>query len=249
MLNFAFIITAYMQLDLTRENIRRIREFPNLGTAKIVVVSTSEDDPGFSEIPDVDFIHFKDAPGSKNSLYESYPQHYWNWHHQFLPQRIIRSIGLAARHLNQEGIQYALHAHSDTFWVDESLLLKELLRMDSESLIALGDLTLPLENSRNLPEGFFFNPEGMLFNVDFAKTFGDMFNFNETEFRSNNYGCTENLIGQYAHWFLTGKIISGRDDPVENIYREKVKSRCIRDYHGDFGHLINLAGMQPASPQ
>lgn len=246
--NFGFIISAYRQVDLTRQNVESIRQFKQLGHCPIVVISTCHEDIGFADIPGIEFIHFKDAPGNPNSPYKTVPWDGYiegNWHHEYLPQRILRSIALGAAYLNDRGIQYGLHCHSDTFWKDENLLVNEISRMHDESLLAIGDLSISIENIKRNPPGCAFNPEGMLFDLDFAETIDSAVDHHDADgFKSNGYGTTEWLIGQYLHYYISGKNLLNYTDEICDGYKKKVKVRCTREYHGDFGHLINLWGKQ-----
>jgi hypothetical protein len=235
-----FIITAFEQVDLTRQNVDKIRSFVEFAKSPIVVVSTSTRKLGFSDIPDIEFIHFVDAPGNPDSSHKSYPQEYINWHQEFLPQRILHSIAIAANRINSK---YVLHLHSDTFWQDEQKLIDEVSFMESNGVLAIGDLAISCENVCSLPKGFHFNPEGMLLNTEFARTIKNMFDYDKG-FRSHNYGSIEAMIGQYLHYYISGNNILTYDDMPHEDYNSKVIARCIRGYHGDFGHLNNLPGKQ-----
>ena len=53
------------------------------------------------------------------------------------------------------------------------------------------------------------------------------------------------LIGQFAEFCLSGKLICDKNQDHSEIYNEKVNIRLIRTYHGSFENgLVNMKIIQ-----
>jgi hypothetical protein len=255
---FCFVITAYQQVELVKRNVTRIRrEYPELiCNAQIIVVSTSQEDM-FSSVlsgyKDVHFIHFNNSPGSEKADFQSRKNSnnsFLNWRHEFLPPRIMISIQKGLEKALSLGMDSALHLHSDTYWEPKKIngLLDEIQEINE--ILFKGDLSYPNEiasqRKKITPKGIHFQPEGLLFNINFCKEYGFM-NFEniwkDRNFKSHNFGSIEALIGQWAIYCLSNhkKNILNFSDVIPCIYKKLVKVRTVRGYHGKFkSGLINL---------
>lgn len=252
-----FIITAYDQVDLVNDNIFRIRGlYPvELSQCPVIVVSTFEEDLFSTLLKRFDntyFIHFKNAPGNPNSNFESLinPKgNYTDWRAEFLPPRILMSLQKGLKFAHQLNCTSALHLHSDTYWQPGKIKYFQNELKEIKNLLFIGDLSYQNEKSaflnRELPFGIHFQPEGLHINIKEAincgfADFSYIWN-NESLFKTHNYGSIEAIIGQFAHFKLTGLNILNNFDHIKKVFHQRVKIRVVRDYHGSFSYgLVNL---------
>lgn len=262
---FCYIITAFEQINLVEENIKRIRtQYKILNNNDIVIVSTSDRDVGFerleNEYSNVHFIDFPNAPGNKNSSIRNRNNpcgNYISWRHEFLPMRILLSF--------QKGIQYSwdigfnkiLHLHSDTYFKPEAenKLISYINQLDYCLMVADTSIEEELNAKilKTLPPTLHLHPEGLLLNLDgcykcgYGFTFGNIFR-KDSNFISHNYSCIAALLSQYLIYCLTGKNITKYDDQLPNEYHKNVYLRENRPYHsgsnGFLSGLVNLSGEQ-----
>jgi hypothetical protein len=262
-MNFAFIITAYLQLALVEQNIQRIRnEYKFLNNSPIVVVSTAEQDPGFAQLyekyEEVYVIRYPDAPGSTGSTFKSRPNpagNYISWRHEFLPARILLSLQKGVEFCRDViGVDKVLHIHSDTHWKasKEQNLVEDISILDKAMIIA--DTSEAEESSSQLskilPPMMHLHPEGLMLNLSKCSDNGYAFTFDKifdqkSGFESHNFGSLEALLAQYAIYCLSGKNITKYDDVLPDEYFQNIYFRCCRPYHCETEYgLINLSGTQ-----
>lgn len=264
---FGFLITAFKQVDKVKQGLDLIRhtyDIDYIRNAPIIIVSTSEEECGFTKlIPEYKntcLIRLKDAPGSPNCnwfIRRNNPEvPYWSWRHEFLPARIIYSMQKGIIYADRIGITKLLHLHSDTFWRPDNLnaLEKELQLLDNKYVIT--DLSLHEEDwtkkHKIVPPKLHWLPEGQLLNLPKCKEIGYGFAFNkifdlDSSFKATNFGMIERLFGTYFHYCLTGIQINKWEQELSKEYFDGVEFRCERTYHGTFDHILNLSGNQPDS--
>lgn len=243
-MNFGFLITAYQTVDLVEENLKRIRgEYTILNNCPIVIVSTSEEDVGFSSLVEkyknVYFINFSNAPPITIDSYRGFR------HVQIgLGMRIFGSMELGMKKLIELDCDTIIHFHGDTYWVSEKenylhQYAKELY--ESNALLS-GDLCEEDGDGR-LPNHTRFHPEALLINLKNAETTGYINLseiFKDDNFVSDHWGCIEGLIAQFARYKLDGGTIF-HDTKLPQIYYRNLLSRNIRPYHGHFDDgLVNI---------
>ncbi len=260
MSKLAFVITAYNDVCSTENNIKRIRqEYKKFNNSDIIVVTTAEINVGFKELEDcyenVHVIEFFDAPGNAACDWwvspPCYPAElergYISWRHEFLPPRIILSVEKGLRLAHQLGNRYALHLHSDTYWLPthEFELARQLTFMEHYGLMLITDISKDEEDSVRgqclLPEGLHIHPEGTIIALpsgfcDFHRVYDE-----KSGFKSHCYGSSEALWGQFAIWCVTGKNILSWKDHIPQDYYKRVLLRTSRTYHGVFPFgLVNV---------
>jgi len=249
--DMCFLITAYEDTHGIKRNIRFIRKkYKELTGVAIIIVSTSDNPSIFNFLktyPNVYFIPFTDAPGSKNNTsYKSRDNGgpYWGWHSEFLPPRILMSIELGLKKAIELNKKICFHIHADTYWRPAKIknLINEMSVLIDQNLLMIADMSVQNEVSarnHNGPRYIAYQPEGMLLNIaecqrtGYGITFSKIFD-EKSGFVSQNYGCIEILIGQYAIYCLSKKNITKQTDVLPKIYDEKVRTRMSRDYHGYF---------------
>ncbi len=265
MKDFAYLITAYRQKDLTEENIKRIRnEYKtSLKDSPIVIVTTSEDDKeNFGELqekyPDVYVLHFPNAPGSEGADWfhskENPAGQYISWRHEFLPPRILISLQKAMCFANDMECIKAIHLHSDSYIPAsyEEQLIKDIYLLDTVMIIA--DVSEDDEASaaanKVIPPMMHLHIEGLMLNLTkclecgYGFTFSNIFDKN-SGFQSHNYGSIEALLAQYAIYCLSGVGINKFDQELPKEYFQNVYFRMCRQYHGCWDQIVNLHGKQP----
>lgn len=245
----SILITAYKHPDLVESNIKRIRETYNiLNDSQIVVVTTSEEDVGFynmiKKYKDVHLIEFKDAPPYEPIWYGTSNQKSgWNYGIS-LSKRIFLSIEKGLDLIDNLNCDVCLHIHSDSYWeTDKEQILYNLMKkVYEDKLLFSGDLCIDDLNS-SVTKNTLFQPEGLIINIDMAKKY----NFNKLsriwdgEFISNNWGSIEMLIGQFAEFCLSGKLICDKNTEHSELYNQKINIRLTRTYHGNFENgLVNM---------
>ena len=233
--NIGFLITAYKQKDLVIENIKRIQSYKLFDKPKIIVVSTSEVDLGFKEIEqyeNVHFIDFKDAPKMSSRATKEFVQ------------RILFSIRLGLIKAKELNIEKILHLHSDTYWdpEKENNLYNIFLHLSNYMLIC--DICIGEDASVANGKKIHIHPEGLFFNIKECYKYGYGFNFDKiwcSEFNCENMASPEGLLGFYAIYCLSNKVIMDFNTEIPQIYYDKIKFLMLRDYHGIFDHgLCNI---------
>lgn len=213
--DFAFLITAYKQVDLVEQNILRIRnEYKTLNNCFVIIVSTSEVDVGFAKLADkhrnLVIIEYPNAPspsnkfvtksnttltsekkfsGSKAPIFDN-PDIFvpgGRWRYEYIAARILMSMKAGFLIADSGGINTILHLHSDSWWKSdyEDNLINDIEKVRNENLLFYGDVSEPLDNGRWKP-GFLFCPEGIVFNIDECRRFGYGFDFNEIYYDNEN---------------------------------------------------------------
>ena len=267
---FGILITAYKELDRTENNIQRIRnKYGKYKDLPIIIVTTSETDVGFKNLEkytNVYVIEFKNAPGSKGSGFVSKSRQFINlpgdeWRFKYIAARILFSIKLGIQKASDLKIKAVLHLHSDTYW-DENKLDNLEIDFDliiNKDLLFIGDLSADFTRDKWLPYGTMFCPEGMIFNIDKCISTGyyefdkiyvgpnkDNEWINKEEFFCPDYPSIEKLLGGWAHFVLSGKVITKCEDELEQIYLNNINIRSVRVNHSKFDYgLVNYAGTQP----
>jgi hypothetical protein len=260
--DFAFIVTAYKQIDLVKQNIERIRfkYQSSLKDSPIIVVSTSETPVGFEELDkqykNINFIPYPNAPGSIDHKGMPSPDNskaggYVSWRHEFLPRRILFSIQLAMQVSDFIGVKKIIHLHSDTYIHEnyEYKLLNHIKLLDDYMVLA--DLALDEEASSPLPPLMHWQPEGLMLNLEKCKKCGYGFRFNtlykgKSWFQTHNWGSLEAILAQAAVKALTGKDILSKNDVIPQEYYDNVYFKDKRTHHGMFPTgLVNIPGGQP----
>ncbi len=255
---FCFIITTFRDEKLTATNVKWIRSGPKpLADAPIYIVYTYEEPLSFQDSlgENVSVIWNWDVPPNKQCRWYTPPDHaFSNVRQQMLPPRILTSMGIALKFANLDGMDVALHLHSDTFFKHTSfpLLESEAQQLIDEDLLFIGDISTEDEYSQRavelLPGKLHWHPEALCINVRKAETIGysstmEIF-LRNNGFITHHEGGSECLVGQYAAWCLDKENIPlGRKD-LPPIYDKSVKVRSYRSYHGEFQHLINIPGIQ-----
>lgn len=236
-----FLITAYKQVELVEENIKRIQSYKHLNNSKIVVVTTSEVDVGFKKLESYNNVHIienKEVPEYTDL--------------GTLSIRIYNSIQKGLFLLKDYDVDVCLHLHSDTYWSfdKEKKLLNYLYEVYNNNYLFSGDLDIHCEESSPLPKGVHFHPEGLIFNVSECYKYGYGFTFDKIwddsyGFKSHNYKSPEALLGQYAIFLLTKENIINKSKEIPKLYFDKVKVRNKRTYHGEFNDgLVNIKTKQ-----
>jgi len=235
LLNIGFLITAYKQKDLVIENIKRIKSYKLFDNPQIIVVSTSEIDVGFKEIEEYENVHFID--------FKHAPQMTSRGSKEFV-QRILFSMRLGLIKAKELNIEKLLHLHSDTYWDPEKEmnLYNEFLDLNKYMLIC--DICKIEDDLVANHKKIHIHPEGLFFNIKECDKYGYGFNFDRiwcSEFNSNNMASPEGLLGFYAIYCLSNKVIMDFDTEIPQIYYDKIKFSMVRDYHGIFNHgLCNI---------
>lgn len=257
-MNNAFLITAYKQLEQTRQNIQNIRcNFKHLKNDTIIVITTAEEDIGFSclqnEFDDVIVYKYRDAPGS--------PQCNWftpkllpqgnegggPWRFKYLTACIMTSIEKGLKLAEIIDVDSVIHSHSDTKLKAsyESTFIEEINDLINNNRLWIGDCAEQFEDANRLPPKFNFCPEGIIFNVkESCRTnFINMHDmYNDENFHSIDWVGIEATMPSWAHYKLTGKNVDR--DNYDPIFYKKVLCRKIRHFHGDWEHLSNPPGYQ-----
>lgn len=248
-MNPSILITAYKHPELVESNIKRIRETYNLlNNAPIVVVTTSEEDVGYYNMTkkynNVYLIEFKDAPPYEPVWYGTSDQEPgWNYGIS-LSKRIFLSMEKGLDLISQLNSDVCLHLHSDSYWDSnkEKTLYDLMKEVHDKELLFSGDLCVD-DLTSSVTKNTLFQPEGLIININIAKTY--MFNklsrIWDGDFNSNNWGSIEMLIGQFAEFCLSGILICNKNTEHSELYKEKIKIRLVRNYHGNFENgLVNM---------
>lgn len=233
--NIGFLITAYKQKDLVIENIKKIKSYKLFDKPKIIVVSTSEVDVGFKEIEqyeNVHFIDFKDAPQMSSRATNEFVQ------------RIFFSIRLGLIKAKELNVEKLLHLHSDTYWDPQKEINLYNIFLDLSNYMLICDICTAEDGSVANGKKIHIHPEGLFFNIKECDKYGYGFNFDKiwcSEFNSNNMASPEGLLGFYAIYCLSNKVIMDFNTEIPQIYYDKIKFLMLRDYHGIFDHgLCNI---------
>jgi|LakMenEpi03Aug12_release.lakeMendotaPanAssembly.Ray.scaffolds.fasta_scaffold214537_2 hypothetical protein len=236
------LITAYQLVDYVELNIQRIRnEYKLLNDVEIVIVSTSEVDVGYKEMVEkyekVHLIEFPDAPKYEAIYYDNgYEPPSMNVGIS-LTKRIFLSMEKGLKKLDSLGCNICLHLHGDTYWDSkkEKNLYNILKEVYDGDLLFSGDLWDHDPNS-GLDRYTLFHPQGLVIHIPNSKKY-NFIEFNKiwnSSFVSKNYGSSEMLIGEYAEFCLSGKILKNEGEKHSEIYYKKVKVRDIIPHHGEF---------------
>jgi len=243
-MNVGFLITAYKHLELVEQNINNIQQYQYLADSPIVIVTTSEEDIGFSSLEkkykNVYVINFNNAPkyeeiGFKNTL---------PLYGVSLAKRIFLSIEKGLKKHNDLKTDICVHLHSDSFWKKEfeSNLILYCNDVYNNNILFSGDLCIE-DNSSPITNSTHFHPEGLIINISEAIKW-NFINlnriWNDNTFDSHNFGSVEALIGQFAAYCVTRQLITS-NIVINDEYYKKVKARYTRPYHGEFcDGFVNL---------
>lgn len=241
MKKYGFLITAYKQIELVRENINRIRNnYKILNNSDIIIVTTSEEDIGFKSLEEYENVHvieYKNAPPMLSFC--------------DLSKRIFNSIQFGLYMAKELEIDCVLHLHSDTYWEihKENILFNYMNIVLDDNLLFSGDIDIHCEFNSPIPPNIHFHPEGIIFNIKECLKYGYGFTFDRIwkndGFISHNICSPEALIGQYAIFCLSSENVIKSTDVIPYIYFQKIKIRNYRTYHGIFDDgLINLKTKQ-----
>lgn len=236
-MNIGFLITAYKLLHVVEDNIQVIQQYSKLYNSHIVVVTTAEEDVGFSVLEtkykNVHVIRFTDAPKYEAKSFRQTPP----LHGVSLAQRIFLSIEKGLKKHEKLNTDICIHVHSESYWVKEAedILLQYCKEVHDEHLLFSGDLC---EEDSHTPIATYthFHPEGLIINIKKAKDLGFIeLNriWTDLNFNSHNFGSIEALIGQFALYCVTGQLILNKE-PLNDLYFKSVKARQTRPYHGVF---------------
>ena len=251
--DFGILITAYENVEQVLENIRHIRKnFKEINKCQIVVISTTEKDEVKQKFVNLLYTEglqplivkvLDNVPGNPGVSWERPAfETSINWRHRYLGGRIFKSMSHGFNLLYNLDIETGLHIHSDTFLKStyENELLQEI---DSVNSKYLGYWDICIEDTGT---NVHIHPEGILWHLPDCKELGilDIFNcFNHCHYKCWNFGSIEALIGTWCNYRQSCQNI-GIDERASDKFYEYFKVRCRRPYHGDFEHLINLAGTQ-----
>lgn len=242
------LITAYNDFNQVLENIRHIRSFPKIGKSEIVVISTAHQQNIVDSFYNMSYstgvqpltVKVIDVPGNPNNEWEPPSQEYISWRHKYLSPRIFKSFDIGFNLLDLLNCDIGLNLHSDTFLQRnyEDVLLNEI--EECSTIGAIWDICK--EDSGNQ---LHVHPENIMINLRFWKTHHllPISNCYHSNFKAWNWGCIEGLIGGWAYYKLTGISPESNSETTEE-FKTLFKTRIIRDYHGNFPHIINLAGEQ-----
>ena len=117
-------------------------------------------------------------------------------------------------------------------------------------LIFSGDIDIHCDSTKIIPKNTHFHPEGLILNINecfkcgYGFTFHNIWN-DKCSFKTHNIASPEALLGQYAEYCLSGNNILKNTYKLSDIYKEKVKIRNYRTYHGEFDDgLVNMKTIQ-----
>lgn len=250
------IITAYENISHTKTNIDLLREMSIYKDAQIIVITTSSNkniQKGFQNLSNNKTkLITLNAPGNPGVNWEPPDGNYDGlteqniWRAKYLPARLLYSMSAGFNEMSKLDVEYCLHLHSDTFWKIEAerLLIEEQERL--KEVYGFWDTCLE-DNGIYAPFGIHIHPAPIHINLQRCKEL-DIINlykvFFHPIFRHYNFISIESLIGCWTNFCLSNNSILSADDKCSPIYYDRFKSRCKRDYHGTFDHIINLPGTQ-----
>lgn len=268
MSKIGFLITCYKQIVPTLENIKRIRQYIDLGNSPIIVVCTAEERIFDSYEVDAVVHYIHDAPGSENSTFQTKsnildPQYDYNqqWRHKYLTAIILHAIADGLKIAEDIGCTHVEHLHSDTYWeinyVNRIINFANQLTENDACIYA--DTNYLLDSEQILPDGFAWHPEGSMYNLEACRKYNFGFNFKEIydspndalnyidkeSFWTPHWHCIEFLVPSWLLWQNCGQVISGYYDSVNPEFYKRFIRGIPRKPHGIFPHgLINEPGMQ-----
>lgn len=256
-LKFGFLITAYQQLELTRDNVDRIRnQYKVLKDVPIIIVSNSQEECGFNSIVEqyenIYYLHQTDAPYN-NPGYITYRDHYYN----IIP-RVFMAMQRGSEIAESIGLDIIVHIHSDTYYKPEyeQILLNTF--NECKDFMVICDLSQCMIDiiDRDTPHCLAWHPESMFINIKRCRELGYIFCFEDFlsgkyDFDLLNYTTIETIFGEIALNIVTGRTVkdirSSQDrDEVLRDFQKFFKIGLTRYPHGDFPNgLVNLHGQQP----